>query len=180
MTFPRTSGVETVRRIVAIAVLFVTALAWTAGAQTNTTIVAGQSAAGIRIGGNVNEATSVLGSLFDRTDSQSGKYTVYDWPLRPVGLFAEKESGRIVFIIVALTDAYRTDRGGIAAGSERQAVETAYGREFTTDESQASTSLIYDSLGIAFVIGKNGVMNGRVLWIMVFVPGQWKQITEGL
>lgn len=180
MTFPRTSGVETVRRIVAIAVLFVTALAWTAGAQTNTTIVAGQSVAGIRIGGNVNEATSVLGSLFDRADSRSGKYTFYNWPLRPIAIFAEKESGRIVFIIMELTDAYRTDLGSVTAGSERQSVEAAYGREFTSDESQASTALIYDALGIAFVVGKSGVMNGRVLSIVVFVSGQWKQITEGL
>jgi hypothetical protein len=149
-----------------------------ASAQTSSVIVAGQSAGGIRVGGQVDEAIRLLGDLYDRSDRD--KYSIYDWPLRPFLLIAEKDSGKIVFVLVQLSDAYRTDKGSLTGGSERAAVEAAYGSEFTADEDQRSITLIYDSLGIAFDIGKFGVMRGRVMAIMVFVPGQWKQIVEGL
>lgn len=173
------TGVGIVRRVVGIVVaviLVVTASAW---AQTNTAIIAGQSLAGVRIGGSANDAISLWGTLYDRSDSDSGKYALYDWPLRPFTVVADKESGRIVLIGVALTDTYRTDRGGITGGAERQVVETAYGSGATVTEGQASTLLVYDSMGIAFFLGKTGVLNGRVFQIVVFTPGQWKAITEG-
>ncbi len=149
-----------------------------AAAQTSSAIVAGQSAGGIQVGGQVDEAVRLLGDLYDKADRE--KYSIYDWPLRPFLLIAEKDSGKVVFVLIQLSDAYRTDKGGLTGGSERAAVEAAYGSEFTTDEDSRSITLIYDSLGIAFDIGKFGVMRGRVMAIMVFVPGQWKQIVEGL
>lgn len=167
------------RQIAVLTSAVVLLLLATAGAQTNTTIVAGQSVAGIRIGGNVNDAIAALGSMFDREETGSGKYTVYDWPLRPFLVIAEKESGRVVLVSISLADQFRTDKG-IAAGSERQVVETAYGREFEATDAQAATRLIYDAQGITFFVGKFGVMNGRVMQILVFAPGQWKAITEGL
>ena len=164
-------------RTLAVVVLCLALLAAPASAQVST-VVAGQSVAGIRIGGNVNDAISVLGALFEKQDTNSGKYTIYDWPLRPLLVIAEKESGRVVLVLVAFTDLYRTDRG-IAGGSERQAVESAYGRDFASTESQSSIRIVYDSLGIAFDVAKVGVMSGRVVQIFVFVPGQWQQIIEG-
>ncbi len=149
-----------------------------AAAQVSPVIVAGQVAGGIRVGGSVDDAVRLLGDLYDKTDRE--KYSIYDWPLRPFLLIAERETGKIVFVLVQLSDAYRTDKGDLTGGSERAAVEAAYGSEFTTDEDQRSVTLIYDSLGIAFDIGKFGVMRGRVMAIMVFVPGQWKAIVEGL
>jgi len=92
----------------------------------------------------------------------------------------EKESGRIVLCVIVLSDVYRTDRGNITGGSERAAVEAAYGAGFTTEEDESSTTLVYDGQGIAFDIGKRGAMSGRVVQIVVFVPGQWKAITGGL
>ena len=150
-----------------------------ATAQTNTTIVAGQSIGGIRVGANINDAMAELGTLVDRTDTRNGKFTVYDWPLRPHLVIAEKESGRIVLLLVALSEAYRTDKA-ITAGSERGAVETAYGREFTTEDDDGSVSLIYDGQGITFEIGKIRSLSGRVVAIIVYAPGTWKQVTEGL
>ncbi|HEY3247932.1 MAG TPA: hypothetical protein VGK88_06555 [bacterium] len=150
-----------------------------AAAQTNTAIVPGQSIGGIRIGGNVNDAVNELGTLVDRTDTRGGKHTVYDWPLRPHLVIAEKDTNRVVLILVAFTDVYRTDKG-ITGGSERGAVESAYGRDFTTDEDDASITLIYDSLGISFEVGKIRSMSGRVMAIIVYAPGTWKQVTEGL
>jgi len=148
--------------------------------QTPGAIVAGQSAAGVRIGGIVDDAVSALGSFYEKADTKSGKYTAYAWALRPVLLLSDKESSKIVLIIIVNTDSYRTDRGGITGGTERATVESAYGREFTTDEEGASVTLIYDALGIAFDIDKAGPLQGRVSQISVFTPGQWKTIIGSL
>jgi len=168
-----------VRACLLLLVLGLSVIAAPVSAQTNTTIVAGQSIGGIRIGANISTAMTELGTIVDQTDTRNGKYTVYDWPLRPHLVIAEKESGRIVLVLVALTEAYRTDKG-ITAGSERGAVESAYGREFTTENDDASVSLIYDGLGITFEVGKLRSMSGRVIAIIVYGPGTWKQTTEGL
>lgn len=167
------------RVLVSAILLGVVVLVAPATAQTNTIIVAGQSIGGVRIGGNVNDAMGELGTIVDRVDSRSGKHTVYDWPLRPHLVIAEKDTGRIVLILVAFSDAYRTDKG-VTAGSERGAVESAYGREFTTEDDEGSVTLIYDSLGISFEVGKLRSLSGRVLAIIVYAPGTWKAVTEGL
>jgi len=166
------------RRTLIIATTLMALSLATASAQTSAAIVAGQSIGGVRIGGNVNEAIGSLGSLFDREDSTSGKYVFYDWPLKPFLIIAEKESGRVVLVAVAFTDGYRTDKG-IAGGSERQAVVTAYGGEFEAIENQSHTRLVYNPQGIAFFVAKTGVMGGKVYQIVVFLPGQWKEVTEG-
>jgi hypothetical protein len=44
-----------------------------AGQTSGTSIVAGQSAAGVRIGGTADEAVSALGALFQKADTKSGK-----------------------------------------------------------------------------------------------------------
>jgi hypothetical protein len=147
-----------------------------AGQASGTTIVAGQSAAGVRIGGTVDEAVSALGSFYEKADTKSGKYTAHAWALRPVLLLTDKESGKIVFIIVVNTDSYQTDKGNVTGGTERAAVESVYGREFTTDEEGSSVTLIYDAQGIAFDVDKSGVLQGRVSQISIFTPGQWKAI----
>lgn len=149
-------------------------------AQGAGTIVAGQQIGGVRIGGSVTDAVSVAGSLYNQVDSKSGKYTLYEWPLRPFIMIAEKESGRIVLVVVTLSDAYQTDKGSVTGGSERAAVEAAYGREFTAEEDETSTTMVYDPQGIAFDVGKRGAMSGRVTQIIVFTPGRWKAITESL
>lgn len=145
--------------------------------QTASVVTPGQSVGGIRIGGTITEAIAVLGGLVDK--SERGGYSVYDWPLRPLLVMAEKDSGKIVLVLVQLSDAYRT-ADAITAGSNRVAVEKAYGKEFSADENQRSTTLVYDAVGIAFDIGKHGVMQDRVTSIFVFTPGQWKKITGDL
>ncbi len=168
----------TVSRLLGLGVLALILLAVPVSAQTQTSmIVPGQGVGGVRIGGPVNDAIAVLGDLYDKTDR--GTYSVYDWPLKPLLVIAEKESGKVVLVLVQLSDSFRTDTA-ITGGSNRQAVESAYGREFVADENQRSTTIVYDGLGIAFDIGKLGVMSDRVMSIFVFLPGQWKQITGTL
>jgi hypothetical protein len=167
-----------VRALIFIIVLALVAAAPVAGQTSG--IIAGQSAAGARIGGSVEEAVSALGTFYEKADTKSGKYTAYAWSLRPVLALTEKESGKIVFIIVVNSDSYTTDRGSITGGTERTSVESNYGREFTTDEEGSTVTLIYDALGIAFDIDKSGPLQGRVSQISVFPPGQWKAIIGGL
>ncbi len=164
-------------KLVVSTALAVTLLAAPLFAQTPESVVPGQAVGGIRLGGNIDEAVNMLGELVDK--SERGSYMVYDWPLRPLLVIAEKDSGKIVLVLVQLNDAYRTERA-ITAGSDRQAVEKAYGKGFLSDENQRSTTLIYDELGIAFDIGKLGVMQDKVTSIFVFMPGQWKKITADL
>jgi hypothetical protein len=163
---------------VAVALLCVGLLSVPATADNGAAIVAGQSAAGIRIGSSVDDAIAVLGKMYDKDDID--KYAIYDWPLKPFLVIAEKEASKVVLILVQLNDSYKTDKGDISAGSDQASVEAVYGKEFTPDEDSRSLTMIYDALGIAFDIGKSGVMSGRVSRIIIFVPGQWKQITGGL
>lgn len=167
------------KRLVVVVLLSVSLLVVPAAAQTtNTAVVAGQSVGTVRIGGNISDAVAAFGVLYDRDDAD--KYHLYDWPLRPFFVIAEKEGGKIVLILIHLSDAYKTDKGSITAGTERASVEVAYGKEFAPDEDDRSLTMIYDPQGIAFDIAKSGVMSGRVARIIVFVPGQWKQITGGI
>ena len=166
-------------RILVVALVGVALLGLPAAAQTGASIVAGQSVGGLRIGASVSDVIAALGSLYESEDSESGKYTLYDWPLKPFAVAVEKESGTVVLILVGFSDAYRTDKD-IAGGSDRQAVETAYGREYTSSDGGRSTRLIYDGLGIAFDLGRSGSLVSRVTQIFVFVPGQWKAIMDGL
>ncbi len=140
-------------------------------------VVPGQAVGGIRLGGTITEAMTVLGGLVDK--SERGGYVVYDWPLRPLLVIAEKETDKIVLVLVQLSDAYRTEHA-ITGGSDRVAVEKVYGKGFSADENQRSITLVYDELGIAFDIGKLGIMQDRVTSIFVFMPGQWKKITAEL
>ncbi len=165
-------------RIVVVGLLSLALLAHPASAQNGSHIIAGQAAGGVRVGGTVADAIGVLGSVYDRSDRD--KFTVLDWPLKPFLLIAEKESTKIVLVLIQLSDAYKTDKGGVTAGTERSMVEEIYGKEFATDEDQRTFTLIYDPQGIAFDIGKSGVMSGKVMSIIIFAPGQWKTITENL
>ena len=165
-------------RLVAVGLLSLAVFALPAAAQNGTTVVAGQSAAGVRLGVQINDALAILGPVNDKTDRE--KYSLYDWPLKPFLVVAEKESGKVVLVLIQLSDAYKTDKGGLSAGSDRELVEATYGKEYATDEDQRTITMVYDAQGIAFDVGKSGVLTGRVMSIIVFMPGQWKAITENL
>ena len=166
-------------RILAVALVAVALLALPAAADPGSSIVAGKVAGEIQLGASVGDVIATLGGLYESEDSESGKYTLYDWPLKPFAVAVDKESGHVVLVLVGFTDAFHTDKG-IAGGSERQAVESAYGKEYTSSEGNRSTRLIYDDLGIAFDLGRSGALSSKVTQIFIFVPGQWKAIMDGL
>lgn len=172
------TGVRAVIRLVAVVLLGLALFTLPAAAQNGSTVVAGESAGGVRLGALINDVLTVLGPVNDKADRE--KYSVYDWPLKPFLVIAEKESGKVVLVLIQLSDTFKTNKGGLTGGSDREMVEATYGKEYSTNEDQRTITLIYDAQGIAFDIGKNGVMMGRVMSIIVFVPGQWKSITENL
>jgi hypothetical protein len=166
-----------VMRGLVVAVVCIGLLGLPAAAESGAAVVAGQSAGGISLGTDVNDAMGLLGSVVNRSERE--KYTLYDWPFKPFLVIAEKESGKVVLVLIQLSEQYKTDKGGITGGTDKALVEDSYGKEFFTDEGRTLT-MIYDPLGIAFDIGKSGVLSGKVMSIIVFVPGQWKAITASL
>lgn len=148
-----------------------------AAAQSGGAVIAGQSAGGISLGRDINAAMGFLGPIVNRSDRE--KYALYDWPFKPFLVIAEKDSGKVVLVLIQLSELYRTDKGGITGGSDQAIIEDSYGKEFAVDEGRTLT-MIYDSQGIAFDIGKSGVLTGKVMSIIVFVPSQWKAITTDL
>jgi hypothetical protein len=60
-----------------------------------------------------------------------------------------------------LDDTYATD-GGIGAGVRLDAVRRALGPEDAVDPARSGDMLVYDTLGIAFVVGYAGALEGRV------------------
>ena len=169
--------VRTVLRSVAVIVTCIALFGLPVAAQSGGAVVAGQAAGGIRVGQGIQDAMGLLGSVVNQSERE--KYVIYDWPFKPFLVVAEKDTGKVVLVLIQLSEQYRTDKGGITGGSDRTIVEDSYGKEFATDEGRTLT-MIYDPLGIAFDIGKSGVLSGKVMSIIVFVPGQWKAITASL
>src|SRR3989442_7160469 len=86
----------------------------------------------------------LLGSVVNQSDRE--KYTLYDWPFKPFLVIAEKDTGKVVLVLIQLSEQYKTDKGGITGGSDRTIVEGSYGKEVATDEGRTLT-MIYDSFG---------------------------------
>src|SRR5436309_14303926 len=104
-------GVSAVIRTLGVALVGVALLGLPAAAQTGSNIVAGQSTGGLRIGTSVSDVIASLGSLYESEDSESGKYTLYDWPIKRFAVVVERESGRVVLVLAGLTDRFRSEKG---------------------------------------------------------------------
>ncbi len=163
-----------------LAVLLIGALAGTAAAQgtpagAGAPIVPGQALGSFQLGQDVDAVVTSLGPLHSQ-DDLSGKGLIgYYWPLRRLGAIADKSTHKIVALVVSLDDTYKTDKG-VTAGSELEAVRTAYGREDSVDNHEDDETLVYDKLGVAFVVDKSGALGSRVSVIFVFNPGHYRDI----
>src|SRR5947208_16748914 len=133
-------GVSAVIRILGVALVGVALLGLPAAAQTGSNIIAGQSAGVLRIGTSVSDVIAALGSLYESEDSESGKYTLYDWPLKPFAVAVDKESNRVVLVLVGFSDVFSTDKG-FAGRSEVAAVETGYANAYSYIEGSRSTQI---------------------------------------
>jgi hypothetical protein len=165
---------------VALALLMVVAGgagAYAQGSPTASPISPGQSVGGFRLGENVTDMVTSLGPIHSEDDIPGSNLTAYFWPLKRLGAIADKNSSKVVALVVSLDDGYRTDKG-VAAGTEMDSVRTAYGHEDSVDSHEDDDTLVYDQIGVAFLVDKSGALGSRVSAIFVFNPGQYKTIFQ--
>lgn len=164
------------RRLVgaSLVLLIVAVLLTTAGAQ-GMTVVPGQSLGDFRLGADVSAIVGALGPLHSLDDLPGDTLAEYYWPLKRIGAIADKTSHKVVALAISQDDSYHTDKG-VAAGTEMDAVRAAYGAEDETADNQDDETLVYNKLGVAFVIDKSGALGSHVSLIFVFNPGRYHDI----
>ena len=160
-----------------LALVAIVALATAAAAQ-GSAVIPGKSIGDYQLGESVDPMVSMLGPIHSSDDLPSGKMTGYYWPLKRIGVIAERDSKRVVALVVSLDDTYRTDRG-VTVGADLNAIRGAYGKEDRVDQHQDDSTYVYDKLGIAFVVDDGGTLDQRVSLIYVFPPGQYQAIFMG-
>lgn len=165
------------RRLAGIGVVLTIGMLATAAFAQPSAIVPGQSLGEFRLGQDVAPVLDALGPLHSQDDLPGNALTGYYWPLRHLGIIADKPSRKVVALVVSLDDTYRTDKG-VAAGTEMDAVRAAYGREDGVEDHPEDQLLIYDRLGVAFVVDRTGPLGSRVSAIFVFAPGHYHDIFQ--
>lgn len=158
-----------------LALIGVVALATAGAAQGSSAVVPGKAVGDYQLGQALDPMVSALGPLHSSDDLPSGNMTGYYWPLKRIGVIAEKQSKRVVALVVSLDDSYRTDRG-VAIGSDVVVFQGAYGKADAVDQHQDDETYVYDKLGIAFVVDSGGALDHRVSLIYIFPPGQYHSI----
>jgi len=164
------------RRIIGFGMAFtlVTVLTVAASAQ-DLSIMLGQGIGDLQIGQDLESVLTALGPLHSQDDLPGGAYRGYYWPLKRIGVIADKESKKIVALAVSYDEEYRTEKG-IAAGADMDTIRVAYGQEEDVESHQEDDTLIYDKLGVAFVVDKSGALGGRISVIFVFGQGRYHDI----
>lgn len=158
----------------ALALTAVVAMATAAAAQ-GSSVIPGKAIGDYQLGQVLDPLVSTLGPLHSSDDLPSGTMTGYYWPLKRIGIIADKDTKKVVALVVSLDDSYKTDRG-IAIGSDIGAFRGAYGKEDSIDEHQDDSTYVYDKLGIAFVVDNGGALDQRVSLMYVFPPGHYSSI----
>lgn len=169
------------RRIVNYVVVFavIALMSTTASAQTPSQgIVPGRSIGLLEIGQDLDPIIGTLGPLHSEDDLPGGSFRGYYWPLKRIGVIVNLGSKKVVALAVSYDDGYQTPKG-VTAGTEMDTVRSAYGKEESVDSHQEDDTLVYDNLGVAFVVDKNGALGGRVSVIFVFGEGHYHDIFKG-
>jgi hypothetical protein len=151
------------------------ALLPTAASAQGTSIVPGASIGDLYLGEDLPVIVTSLGPLHSQDDLPGHLFTGYFWPLKRIGVIADKESNKIVALAISLDDSYQTEKG-IAAGTEMDSIRSAYGPEDSVETHEDDDTLIYDKLGVAFVVDKSGALGSRVSLILVFTSGHYHNI----
>jgi hypothetical protein len=150
----------------------------TAAAAQGSAVIPGKSVGDYQLGQTIDPMMSTLGPLHSSDDLPAGNMTGYYWPLKRIGVIADKTSKRIMALVVSLDDTYKTDRG-VTVGADINSFRTAYGKEDRIDQHQDDSTYVYDKLGIAFVVDEGGTLDQHVSLIYVFPPGQYQAIFMG-
>ena len=147
----------------------------TAAAAQGSAVVPGRAIGDYQLGQALDPLVATLGPLHSSDDLPSGSMTGYYWPLKRIGLIADKNTKKIVALVVSLDDTFKTERG-IAVGSDINAFHSAYGKEDSIDEHQDDSTYVYNKIGIAFVVDNGGALDQRVSLMYVFPPGRYGSI----
>jgi hypothetical protein len=160
-----------------VVVLAVIGAMTTAGAAQNPGIVPGQTLGMFQIGQDLAPIITSLGPLHSEDDLPGGSFRGYYWPLKRIGVIINMQTQKVAALAISYDDTYQTEKG-IQAGTEMDAIRSAYGKEESVDSHQDDDTLVYDKLGVAFVVDKNGALGGRVSVIFVFDHGHYKDIFQ--
>ena len=160
-----------------IALLVVVAMSAAASAQTSG-ILPGRGIGNFQLGEDLDPIITSLGQLHSEDDLPGGSFRGYYWPLKRVGVIVNTQSKKVVALAISYDEGYQTEKG-VMAGSEMDAVRSAYGQEESVDRHQDDDTLVYDKLGVAFVVDKSGALGGRVSVIFVFGQGHYHYIFQG-
>ena len=161
----------------AVAVLVAVAALSTPAFAQGSDIVPGQALGRLEIGQDLNPIIAILGPLHSEDDLPGGTFRGYYWPLKRIGVIVNMTTQKVAALAVSYDDNYQTEKG-IAAGTEMDAIRLAYGEEESVDKHQDDETLIYDKLGVAFVIDKSGALGGRVSVIFIFGQGHYRDIFQ--
>jgi hypothetical protein len=166
------------RRIIvsATVVALIAAMSTTATAQT-VGIVPGQAIGGLQIGQDLDPILTNLGPLHSEDELPGGMLRGYYWPLKRIGVIVNRSTKKVVALAVSYDDGYGTEKG-VKAGTEMDVVRTAYGAEESVDSHQDDDTLVYDKLGVAFVVDKSGALGGRVSVIFIFSQGRYRDVFQ--
>ena len=140
-------------------------------------IVPGLTLGTFQIGQDLGPIITTLGPLHSEDDLPGGTFRGYYWPLKRIGVIINMQTQKVAALAISYDDTYRTEKG-IMAGAEMDAIRSAYGKEESVDTHQDDETLVYDKLGVAFVVDKNGALGGRVSVIFVFNQGHYKDIFQ--
>jgi hypothetical protein len=140
-------------------------------------IVPGQALGRFEIGQDLGAIITMLGPLHSEDDLPGGSFRGYYWPLKRIGVIVNMSTQKVAALAISYDDAYQTEKG-VTAGTEMDAIRLAYGEEETVDKHQDDETLVYDKLGVAFVIDKNGALGGRVSVIFIFGQGHYRDIFQ--
>jgi hypothetical protein len=147
----------------------------TAASAEGTSIVPGTSIGDFYLGEDLPSIVTTLGPLHSQDDLPGHLLTGYFWPLKRIGVIADKETDKIVALAISLDAAYQTEKG-VGAGTEMDSIRSAYGPEDSVESHEEDDTLIYDKLGVAFVVDKSGALGSRVSLILVFTAGHYHDI----
>jgi hypothetical protein len=165
-------------RIVVLAgILALVASLSPAALAQNAGIVPGLGIGSYRIGDDAAPVVSSLGPLHSEDDLAGGSYRGYFWPLKRIGVIVNTQTKKIAAVALSLDDTLQTEKG-IAVGTEMDQIRAAYGKEESVDSHEDDDTLVYNDLGVAFVVDKSGALGGRISVIFVFHQGDYHHIFQ--
>jgi len=163
------------KRVIGVAAAIVAVGVASAALAQSANVVPGQGLGGFRLGEDLDTIISTLGPLNTESDLPGGTVRRYFWPLSRIEVFVNRKTKKVTGLVALYDETYVTEKG-VAAGSEMTAVRTAYGPEETVDSTEDDETLIYDKLGVAFVVDKTGALGGHVSAIFVFLKGHYRDL----